>query len=832
MRQSLPPSHPASRLVSRRRLERAQEPAIRIGTIIGRFRRGLKVCAGRLRLTKPVTRRRLGLHKAFVLHADCNLLLVWPSGAVFHSRLGPLHGVVLRPLVGQRRPRIVTGSPRGRLPPLVVPIATSSMVSLNLHERSTTNARYLPMVEDLKIAPQIPLPATTPTVPARGAAAPTRWQAIMFFGKAWVFRAQRAFQDRRTRPFPGPPPALRQALGLESLGRLGTLSLSKRPVETAPTLGGSADGGNRKDWREGGAESGEWTVAAESRSALYASEAAAEFMLQAGKVQNLRVAAAALDCLVIPRGEVFSFWRHVRRPTKARGFVPGRELREGCIIPSVGGGLCQLSNALYGAALDADCEIVERHAHSQILPGSIAAAGRDATVFWNYVDLRFRSMVPLRLEVGLTKEELVVRIHQCSPLSEPPPAPLLKGSPLSEPPPAPLLKGSPLSGPPPAPRQAPGLESLGRLGTLSLSKRPVETAPPLEASVESCETCGVTACFRHAGCWKATAGSTTAWLVDGWWPEFDAYLQRERAPQDWLFLPLDGARWGVGSYRWKTSGFARVRQAPREVMVRSLVSRRLSAQGAERQRALLRFDEALARRYAGALPFSATHLVVSLDLLPFLWRDGVLGGRTFDVLMTRQPLADLQSALDLAHLRHPESRTLGDFRVSPDVVAAEREALAEARHWVTPHREVAKLAGNKSVLLDWTLPAIMPTAGEKTRIAFPASTLGRKGAYELREVAKRLGLRITLGGGVIEDAQFWAGVDAAPAAGHWLSGARAVVLPAWVEHQPRRLLQALAAGVPVIASNACGLEGVSGVISIPEGDTAALERALAEVQAR
>ena len=28
-------------------------------------------------------------------------------------------------------------------------------------------------------------------------------------------------------------------------------------------------------------------------------------------------------------------------------------MREGCIIPSVGGGLCQLSNALYGAALDA-----------------------------------------------------------------------------------------------------------------------------------------------------------------------------------------------------------------------------------------------------------------------------------------------------------------------------------------------------------------------------------------------------------------------------------------------------------------------------------------------
>jgi glycosyltransferase involved in cell wall biosynthesis len=45
-------------------------------------------------------------------------------------------------------------------------------------------------------------------------------------------------------------------------------------------------------------------------------------------------------------------------------------------------------------------------------------------------------------------------------------------------------------------------------------------------------------------------------------------------------------------------------------------------------------------------------------------------------------------------------------------------------------------------------------------------------------------------------------------------------------------LQALAAGVPVIATQACGLEGIPGVISIPEGDAGALERALERVPAR
>jgi hypothetical protein len=57
----------------------------------------------------------------------------------------------------------------------------------------------------------------------------------------------------------------------------------------------------------------------------------------------------------------------------------------------------------------------------------------------------------------------------------------------------------------------------------------------------------------------------------------------------------------------------------------------------------------------------------------------------------------------------------------------------------------------------------------------------------------------------------------------------AVVLPAWVEHQPRRLLQAVAASVPVIATTACGLAGVPGVTTIPIGDVTALRGALIEV---
>ncbi len=572
-------------------------------------------------------------------------------------------------------------------------------------------------------------------------ALPTRWQAGLFRLKTAVFRARRLW---------------REATG----GR-------------APRLA-SDTGGHEPDG----------PVLAESRTALYPSEVAAEFALQAGKVQNLRVAAACLDGLRIGGKDVFSFWRHVGRPTRRRGFADGRELREGCIVPSVGGGLCQLSNALYAAALDAGCEIVERHAHSRRVPGSMAEAGRDATVFWNYVDLRFRPPVGCRLEVRLTRRELVVRLRAL------------------------------------APAVATGITSA------RVAPAPDSQAAALPA-VESCETCGIVTCFRHPGRPDAEREGVTAWLVDAWWPEFDRYLREHRQAADSLFLPLDGRRFRLRAYRWETEGFAGVRQAPWETLRRSWRSRRLAAQGAQRQRALLGLDEALAARFARGLPVEVLHLVVSQTLLPHLWRAGVLGGRTFDVLMTRLPMAELQTTLDRAATRWPDSRTLADFRAPAVLVADETAALAAARRWVTPHSAIARLAGARADKLAWEIPAASggrPVTGRD--VLFPASTLGRKGAGELAAAARALDVRVQLGGPLLEGGGCWQGVDTIPARAN-RAEVGVVVLPAWVEHQPLRLLQAVAAGVPVVASEACGLEGVPGVVSVPVGEIGALTREMA-----
>lgn len=104
-------------------------------------------------------------------------------------------------------------------------------------------------------------------------------------------------------------------------------------------------------------------VAGEARAPLWTQVSPAEFPLTAGKVQNLRAACRQLDGVEIPAGEVFSFWKQLGRTTRVKGFTEGRELRSGCLVPNLGGGLCQLSGLLHAAALAAGLEVVERHTH-------------------------------------------------------------------------------------------------------------------------------------------------------------------------------------------------------------------------------------------------------------------------------------------------------------------------------------------------------------------------------------------------------------------------------------------------------------------------------------
>lgn len=529
----------------------------------------------------------------------------------------------------------------------------------------------------------------------------------------------------------------------------------------------------------------ELSVVGESSTALWTEIDPSERVLQLGKVQNLRTALRKLNGVKVPANEVFSFWAQLGAPIRARGYVAGRELREGCIVPSIAGGLCQLSNALYDAALQANFEILERHAHSEVVPGSVAEQGKDATIFWNYVDLRFRSSEAFSIEAWMTDEKLIVRFRsekQAQKPVEEPVKPMLAILPMMD-----------------------------------------------HSSPNSCMSCGVNDCFRSPKVSLLTPSTRTAYLVDDYWPEFDAYISENKTENDSLLLPIDGKKFNKQNYKWTTEGFANCQQQRLFTALRSLESRSLAQQGAARQRALLKQYKRLARQYAKSLSYHVTHLVVTQNLLPFLWDEGVLGGRTFDVLMTNLPMAKLHERLDGAKAMHAKSPTLGDFRASDSLVKSETKALRQARRIITPHSEIAALFGERAELLNWTMPAAKKQAKRGTKIVFPASTLGRKGAFELREVALKMNLPIALVGPDLEGEEFWKGVKIERlTAENWLDDAALVVLPAFIEQKPRRLLQAVSRGIPVIATRACGLEKLPQVKSIRTGDVTALCAAIKE----
>jgi len=90
-----------------------------------------------------------------------------------------------------------------------------------------------------------------------------------------------------------------------------------------------------------------------------------------------------------------------------------------------------------------------------------------------------------------------------------------------------------------------------------------------------------------------------------------------------------------------------------------------------------------------------------------------------------------------------------------------------------------------------------------------------------------LDLELTVMGSELEARGFWQDIAVNRPGENWLDGVGLVVLPAYIEDKPRRLLEAVAAGIPVIASEACGLQGVEGVTTIPSIEPGALAEAIA-----
>ena len=107
------------------------------------------------------------------------------------------------------------------------------------------------------------------------------------------------------------------------------------------------------------------------------------------RAENIRLASEAIDGIVIEPGETFSFNDAVGDTEHDERSLMAPVINDDQIVDGRGGGICQVSTALYIAALKADLEIVERYAHT--LVSDYAPVGLDATLVYGQLDLRIRN---------------------------------------------------------------------------------------------------------------------------------------------------------------------------------------------------------------------------------------------------------------------------------------------------------------------------------------------------------------------------------------------------------------------------------------------------------
>jgi hypothetical protein len=230
----------------------------------------------------------------------------------------------------------------------------------------------------------------------------------------------------------------------------------------------------------------------------------------------------------------------------------------------------------------------------------------------------------------------------------------------------------------------------------------------------------------------------------------------------------------------------------------------------------LQLDKKIAIAASRKISIEATHLVISQNLLPFIYETGILGGRTFDVLMTRLPIEKLHERLDIAYLKNPENKTLTDFRAPKKLIELENLALTKARKIITPHSEIAEIFKNKVEKLIWDIPTLTKNQIRGSKVLFPASIVGRKGAYEIKRLLKELEINLVVSGRIIENDTFWESSKIERFNGDFKQ-IGLIVYPTHIEHQPRQILKALSLGIPIITSTACGLES-SELVKIVENN--------------
>ncbi|MCR1849754.1 VanW family protein [Paeniclostridium sordellii] len=107
------------------------------------------------------------------------------------------------------------------------------------------------------------------------------------------------------------------------------------------------------------------------------------------RAHNIIKAAQSTNDIILMPGEEFSYNKATGPRSKANGYKDAPVIVNGKIQNGSGGGVCQVSTTIYNSVLYSGLEITQVRNHS--LPSSYAPMGKDATVAYDYLDLKFKN---------------------------------------------------------------------------------------------------------------------------------------------------------------------------------------------------------------------------------------------------------------------------------------------------------------------------------------------------------------------------------------------------------------------------------------------------------
>ena len=135
----------------------------------------------------------------------------------------------------------------------------------------------------------------------------------------------------------------------------------------------------------------------------------------ANRSYNVALAASTCNGKILMPGETFSYLGTIGDPSQANGYKSSTGYSNGQTVTMDGGGVCQVSSAIYYCAVYANLDIVHRANHAFIV--GYVPDGLDATVYYPSLDFKFRNNTdyPIKIVSYVSGGKLTVQIYGTNP---------------------------------------------------------------------------------------------------------------------------------------------------------------------------------------------------------------------------------------------------------------------------------------------------------------------------------------------------------------------------------------------------------------------------------